>query len=192
VEVDVDQVETKSVEVKSLTGKWVLDSAGTSVSFTTKAMWVLGVKGTAKVLSGIATVGDDGSLSAEIVVDMSSVSTANKKRDAHLQTADFFETVKYPTMTLNVTGATLRSEGKADVRGDLTVHGQTRPKTFPVEFSASDSSIEVTSEFDLDRREWGISWSKMGAGLVNHVTFKGRFERAPGAEPEGGSAAGAE
>ncbi len=186
------QAETKGVDVKSLAGKWTIDPARTSVEFTTKAMWVLGVKGTAKVSSGVATVGEDGSLSAELVVDMTSVSTANKKRDAHLQTADFFETVKYPTMTLNVTGATLRSEGKADVRGDLTIHGQSRPRAFPVQFDVSGSSVDVTSEFDLDRREWGISWSKMGAGLVNHVKFEGHFERVPDADPDGGSAAGAE
>jgi len=185
VEVDVAQAEIKGADVKSLAGRWVLDPARTSVDFTTKAMWVLGVKGTAKVQNGSVTVSEDGAVSGEIVVDMTTVSTANKKRDAHLQTADFFETVKYPTMTLKVTGATLVSEGKADVRGDLTIHGQSRPRTFPVEFVASGSSIDVSSEFDLDRREWGISWSKMGAGLVNHVKFMARFDGAPGADPEG-------
>ena len=35
----------------------------------------------------------------------------------------------------------------------------------------------VTSTFTLDRRDWGLTWVKMGAGVVYTVRIDARFTR---------------
>src|SRR5579875_3139653 len=108
-------------------GLWVLDPAGTSVEFRTKAMWFLNVKGTFKATGGAATVTDTGAVTGTLVVDAASVTTGNKKRDQHLRTADFFETDSHPTLTFTAKSAQPSADGQFSVQGELTIHGQTRP-----------------------------------------------------------------
>jgi polyisoprenoid-binding protein YceI len=33
----------------------------------------------------------------------------------------------------------------------------------------------VDAEVDIDRSDWGLSWSKLGAGLANHLVIKAHF-----------------
>lgn len=171
-------LENPTANLAPLAGTWVLDPARTTVEFRTKGMWMLNVKGTAQASGGSGAVGDDGTVAGRVEIDMSSVSTGNKKRDTHLQTADFLDTAKYPTMTFDVISARLTGPDRAEVAGTLAVHGQTRPLTVPVEIHASANSVDVSAEFDIDRSQWNITWSKMGAGLHNRVFVKAHFAKS--------------
>ena len=69
------------------------------------------------------------------------------------------------------------SPGQAEISGDLTVHGQTRPLTVPVVVTGDGQSVVVTGTVAIDRSQWGVSWTKMGAALDNHVTVKATFTK---------------
>lgn len=161
-----------------LAGAWTLDPARTSVTIHTKAMWLLPVKGTARALEGGGTVAADGSVTGTLVIDAASIDTHNKKRDAHLRTADFFEVANHPTITFTATGARPSSSGKVALDGTLTMHGQTRPLTLLAEVAVTGDSVTVTADADIDRNDWGVSWAKMGAGLKNQVAISAHFDRA--------------
>ena len=88
-----------SFDLSDFAGKWELDRDRTSIAFHTKAMWVFPAKGTFRALEGVGNVAADGRISGTLVIDAASVDTKNKKRDAHLRTADFFEVETFPTMT---------------------------------------------------------------------------------------------
>ena len=167
-----------TADLSTFTGSWVLDPSRTSIAFHTKAMWVLPVKGTAKATEGRGAVGADGTLTGRLVVDVASISTKVKKRDAHLQTADFFDVASYPTITFEATGARPADGGKIEVDGDLTVHGQTRPITLLTEVDISGTSATVTTEVAIDRAAWGIDATPLGAGLHNRVVVHAHFDRA--------------
>jgi polyisoprenoid-binding protein YceI len=156
-------------------GTWTLDPAQTSVEFRTKAMWVLNVKGTFKALSGQGAVDEQGGVSGELTIDAASIATGNKKRDDHLRTDDFFETIKYPTLTFRLTGVSPDDHGHFAVQGDLTVHGQTKPLELHATLAKGARHVEVTAEGELDRSQWGLTWAKMGAGLHNKILVKARF-----------------
>jgi polyisoprenoid-binding protein YceI len=161
------------------TGTWRLDPAKTTVDFRTKAMWVLPVKGIAKALSGEAQIGADGDAKGTLVIDAGSFDTKNKRRDDHLRTADFFEVVKYPTITFTADSVRSTGAGHLEVDGVLTVHGRSQPVTLKAEVSADGgSSATVATEVEIDRSLFGLSWSKMGAGLKNQVTIRAHFNRA--------------
>ena len=170
--------DTQGSDLAALTGTWALDPNKTSVEFRTKAMWVLNVKGTAKARSGSGVVADGGAVSGRFEIDMSSFSTGNKKRDDHLRTPDFFDARKYPTMTFEVTSASLSGPERGQLSGTLSIRDQTKPLTVPVEFHVSSSSLDVSAEFPIDRSQWGVTWAKMGAGLHNQVSVKARFNKA--------------
>jgi polyisoprenoid-binding protein YceI len=162
-------------DLTTYAGTWILDPARTSVEFHTKAMWVVKVKGTVKAIEGRADIGSDGTLSGTLVLDATSFDTHNKKRDAHLQTEDFFEVVKYPTIVFAATSARPVPSGQVELTGSLTIHGQSRPLTVLASVNVTGGQGTVDTEVDIDRSDWGMSWSKMGAGLANHLVIKAHF-----------------
>jgi polyisoprenoid-binding protein YceI len=96
-------------ELSKYAGTWTLDSAKTTVTFRTKVMRVVPVKGTATALSGEAQVTADGHTQGTLVIAAASFETKNKKRDEHLRSADFFDVITYPTISF--TADNVRSIG---------------------------------------------------------------------------------
>ena len=167
-----------TTDLSTFTGTWTLDPSRTSIQFHTKAMWFLPVVGTAKAVEGSGSVAPDGTVSGSLVIDASSIDTKNKKRDAHLQTEDFFEVVTYPTITFTATGGRPTGAGALELVGDLTVHGQSRPTTVPATVVTEGTSATVTAELEIDRSQFGLNWAKMGAGLHNRVVIAAHFDKA--------------
>ncbi len=165
-------------DLSKFAGSWTLDPARTSVTFHTKAMWVLNVTGTINAVNGTATLGGDGSLAATVELAAASVNTKNAKRDAHLRTSDFFDVETYPTMTFAATTARPTGPGKADINGEFTVVGQSRAVTVPASYVVANNIVTITAKLDIDRSQWGLSWSKMGAGLANHVDISAVFTKS--------------
>jgi polyisoprenoid-binding protein YceI len=164
-------------DLSQLTGSWTLNPAQASVEFETRAMWILKVKGTARAARGSAVVESDGSFRGELAIDASTIDTKNKKRDAHLQTADFFEVTTHPTINFAATGGHASADGKFEVSGTLTSHGQATPLNLVVEVTAEDSAAIVSTEVELDRTALGVSWTKMGAGTKNRIMIRAHFTR---------------
>jgi polyisoprenoid-binding protein YceI len=169
--------DERSQDLSGFAGAWTLDPSRSSITFRTKAMWILPVTGTMNALEGSASVDDAGSVSATIVLDAASVNTKNRKRDTHLRTADFFDVETHPTMTFTATSARSTGAGKAEVDGDFTVVGRSRPMTVPVEYAASGTSVTVRGQVVLDRSDWGMTLTPMGAGLVNQVSLNLSFSK---------------
>jgi polyisoprenoid-binding protein YceI len=165
--------------VADLSGTWNVDPSSSTIEFHTKAMWLFPVKGTFRVLGGTGVVGEDGSVSGSFVIDAASVHTGNGRRDDHLRSADFFESDTHPSFTYEFSQATLTGSGQATLDGSLNIKGVARPLQVPVRFSQSGDSVDVDAEVsDLDRREWGLTWAKMGAGVHNRLVVHARLDRA--------------
>lgn len=75
---------------------------------------------------------DIGSSSIELSIDAASIDTNHAERDAHLRSPDFFNVEEYPTITFESTAIEPTGDDTAEVTGDLTMHGVTRPVTFDV------------------------------------------------------------
>ena len=71
----------------------------------------------------------------DVTVDANSVGTLNPALDAHLKAADFLDTAKFPTATFKATAIRLTGQRTADITGDLTLHGVTRPVTVAATFN---------------------------------------------------------
>jgi polyisoprenoid-binding protein YceI len=162
-------------------GTWKLDPADTTIQFHTKAMWGLAkVLGTFRAVSGRGVVDQQGDISGELVVDATSVDTKTKRRDDHLRSADFLDVSKYPTFTFNASQVTPSADGKLTIKGTLLIKDQLHPIELAATTTTSPSSdrVTVSGETTIDRSQWGITWKKMGAGLVNQVVVVAQFVRS--------------
>jgi polyisoprenoid-binding protein YceI len=75
---------------------------------------------------------------------------------------DFFNTMKFPTATFEITGST-RIEGDPDathvIYGSLTMRDITKPVQFRAKLEKGDETVMVeVPSFELDRTEWGIKF----------------------------------
>jgi polyisoprenoid-binding protein YceI len=68
----------------------------------------------------------------DIAVDTKSLDFGNERLNEHAQGAELFDVAKYPTATFN--GKITRFDGDkpAEVRGELTMHGVTKPLTLTI------------------------------------------------------------
>jgi polyisoprenoid-binding protein YceI len=169
--------ESTAGDLSDFAGDWTLNPEQTSVIFHTKAMWVFPVKGTMRALSGDAHVsGSD--VTGTLVIDAASVDTKNKRRDTHLRTKDFFEVETHPTLVFTATGGHQSGDGHVDITGEFTVRGTSLPLTLHADVQVSGNTATVSTQFEIDRSQWGLSWAKMGAGVKNQVEIRAQFTRA--------------
>jgi len=160
-------------------GTWTLDPSATTIELHTKAMWGLAkVTGHFTAAEGSATVGSDSSVSGTLVIDAASVNTGTAKRDEHLRTKDFFEVDTYPTFVYAVSAVKPAADDTLAVSGTFTVHGQTRPLELIATATLSEPNrATVTASAEIDRTQWGLTWTKMGARVINHVIVTAVFAK---------------
>lgn len=70
----------------------------------------------------------------QVTIDTASVGTLNPALDTHLKAPDFLDVAKFPQATFKSTAVKVTGERTADVTGDLTLHGVTKPVTLQVTF----------------------------------------------------------
>jgi polyisoprenoid-binding protein YceI len=170
---------SKLHENPAMIGSWALEPTLSTVSFRTKAMWVLPVRGTFAAIGGHATVTRDGGLSGQITLDAASVTTGNAKRDQHLRTPDFLDTDKYPTLTFTAISARpADAAGRFLIEGVFTAHGVDHPLPVSAQLAIQGLDVTLTAEVDLDRGDWGVSRSSMGASRKTHVTICAAFVKS--------------
>jgi polyisoprenoid-binding protein YceI len=146
-------------------GTWTIDPVHSEVGFSVRHMMVSKVRGRFTKFSGEIVTADDptqSSVTAEI--DLSSISTGQEQRDAHIRSADFFEVETYPTMTYRSTGIRV-ADGEYVLAGELTLKGVTRSVPLHLEingfgpdpFGGVRAGFTATGE--INRRDFNVSFS---------------------------------
>ncbi len=101
----------------------------------------------------------------EIKIDATSIDTSSPSRDKHLNSADFFDTAKFPEITFKSTKVAAKGKDAFEVTGDLTMRGVTKPVTLTVTANGftSDGRGGQKTGFDvtgkLNRKDFGVNWN---------------------------------
>ncbi len=74
----------------------------------------------------------------EVTIQTASIDMDDKAWDDHLKNQDFFNVDKFPTMTFKSTDIKVTGDDTADIIGDLTLLGVTKPVTMKVKHNKSD------------------------------------------------------
>jgi polyisoprenoid-binding protein YceI len=94
-------------------------------------------------------------------IDVRSINTGIAKRNGHLRSADFFNVAKYPEITFKSHTVRRTGENSADIIGDLTMHGVTKPIALQVKLVSPISGETKRTRWTvttgpLKRRDFGL------------------------------------
>lgn len=120
---------------KTLT--YQVDPVHTSTLFKIKHMNVSNFYGRFNTTTGSITYNekDPSKLAFDLEVDVDSIDTYHKGRDEHLEQAEYFNLPSFPKASFKSQSAKKTGEKTYEVKGELTILGQTRPVTAQVEFT---------------------------------------------------------
>jgi polyisoprenoid-binding protein YceI len=146
---------------------WSIDPTHSEVGFRVKHLVISKVPGKFTKFEGTITADPKAPTAAavDLKIDVTSISTADEKRDGHLKSPEFFDAAKFPTMTFKSTKIVATGKDAYDVTGDLTLKGVTKPVTLAVRSNGfvkdpwgnDRAGFEVTGK--LNRRDFGINFS---------------------------------
>ena len=164
---------TGTVQLADAADTYQIDTAHSMILFRAKHNGITYNYGRFNEFTGEITMDEDVSKSTvEFEVKTASVDTANKKRDQHLRSPDFFSAKQFPVITFRSTKVGMK-EGKEDVlevTGDLELLGVKKSITVDVEITGrgkgrqGEALIGFQSVFTINRSEFGMTY---GAGSVS-------------------------
>lgn len=151
-----------------------IDTAHSMVIFRAKHNGVSYNYGRFNEFTGEITVDETDMVKSMVAFEVktASVDTANKKRDQHLRSPDFFNVKQFPVITFKSTSVSAK-EGNTDtleVTGDLELHGVKKSITVDVEITGrgkgrqGESLIGFETTFTIKRSEFGMTY---GMGSVS-------------------------
>jgi polyisoprenoid-binding protein YceI len=164
---------------------WSLDKAHAKLGFEVTHLMVSSVEGSFKTFDVKVTSSKDEFADAviELTADANSIYTDNEKRDAHLRSADFFETEKYPTLTFKSTSFTKAAGKKYTLVGDLTLHGVTKQVTLEATLNGTTVhpySKKTIAGFKVSgvikRSDFGVGKGTPPAVVSDEVTLNANLE----------------
>jgi polyisoprenoid-binding protein YceI len=140
------------------TGTYGLDPIHSSIGFAVKYNGIASFRSSfdkydAQLADGVLT----GS------ADVTSITIDEPNFKGHLMSEEFFNAESTPTVTFKSSDVRVAEDGTAEVAGDLTIRGVTKPVVAKGSFNAGpDAFGNDRANFELsakiDRREFGLNW----------------------------------
>jgi polyisoprenoid-binding protein YceI len=167
---------------------WKVDRAHSKLTFTATHLLVSDVDGEFKDFSAniVAAKPDFSDAKFSLTANTASVNTGVDQRDGHLKSADFFDVANFPALTFTTTSVSKTSENRYKLKGNLTLHGVTKPVVFDLWYRGTitsqqgkpDAGFQVTGI--IKRSDFGFG-SKFGNAMISdEITVKanGEFGKA--------------
>lgn len=103
------------------------------------------------------------SATLHVVIDTAQVGTLHPALDTHIKSADFLDVAKFPQATFKATSVKVTGEKTADITGDLTLHGVTKPVVVQATFNQAGAnpvdkkySLGFSGKAVVKRSDFGI------------------------------------
>lgn len=157
-------VTTELVALKA--GDWALDPDHAALIFRINHLGYSDLVGRFETFSVRLTgdPSDPAAARAEAVIDIASLDMANDEFSAQLTGPKWFDAETYPQAMFRTLSVRLRDDANADVDGELTLHGITRPVTLHVLFNGSafdpirgTDVAGFSATATINRSDFGIS-----------------------------------
>lgn len=164
---------------------WTIDKAHSKIGFNVTHMAVSEVEGNFKDFDGSLVTKSEDFDGAEVTftAKTASIDTDIERRDNHLKSPDFFDVEKYPELSFK--GNLVKAGGKYKLKGNLTMHGVTKPVEFDVTYGGKintgkgeKAGFKITGT--LNRQDYGLTWNnKVPTGELvvgDEVEIVGKIE----------------
>ncbi|QOI98183.1 MAG: YceI family protein [Flammeovirgaceae bacterium] len=105
----------------------------------------------------------------DVTINAATIDTGIGMRDNHLRKSDYFNVKEYPTIRF-VSGKVEQSTkpNVAIITGKLTIKKTTKEISFPFRYSYAGDLLQLTGEFRINRREFGVGGSSIS--LADELT----------------------
>jgi len=115
---------------------WVLDPTHSELQFKIKHLMISTVTGQFNQFKAtVETEGDDfATAKVHFQAEVSSISTNNEQRDAHLKNGDFFDAEKYPEIIFEGHKMEKKGDDEYKLYGNITMRGVSKQLVLDVEF----------------------------------------------------------
>jgi polyisoprenoid-binding protein YceI len=158
---------TTATAVQDLTGDYTLDVTHTRLGFVARHAMVTKVRGAFTEFDGSAHLdfADPTKSSAQLSIQVASITTGQNQRDEHLRNNDFFDAPTYPTITFASTKVEKVSDDTYRITGDLTIKDVTKPVEIDFEFTGSEKDpfgntrVGFEGKTVINRKDWGVNWN---------------------------------
>ncbi|MDX3899454.1 MAG: YceI family protein [Sphingobium sp.] len=126
---------TKDV-AKVTSGTYTIDGGHTQIVFAYDHMGFTNNMGVIAMPTGTLTLDPKAPAAAKLSVEIpiANLRTGVPALDAHLMKPDFFDSAKFPTATFVSTGVKPEGATGAEISGNLTIKGVTKPVTLDAQF----------------------------------------------------------
>ncbi len=147
---------------------WKIDTTHSQIRFSVRHLMIAKVHGRFAKWSGDLQIddADPTKSSVKVEIDAASIDTQEEKRDAHLRSADFFDTEKFPKLTFVSKKVEVDKHGKiTKLVGDLTIKDVTKEVALEVEEQgrAKDpwggERTAYEAKTSINRKDFGLHWN---------------------------------
>ena len=137
-------------------GVWRVDRSRSTIRFDVRHLGVATVHGRFNSCAGRLEA-RDGELQVDGQVDVASVVTGNRIRDARLR-SEFFDAERHPSSSLRASCSA--SDGR--LAGELTLRGVTRPVELTMTIGPDAAgAVHVRAEGSIRRSDFGLDWGAL-------------------------------
>lgn len=155
-------MSTQTIKQEIPSGTHTVDPVHSTIAFAVKHAGVSTFRGDFESYEARLNGGESPRL--EGVVDVSSIRVADEQLKGHLLSPEFFDAGEHSKLSFESTEFKVAEDGAVEVRGALTIAGQSR------EVTASGRTAQVGSYLDgkphiglsleasVDRRDFGLDW----------------------------------
>lgn len=152
-------------------GEYAIDAVHSTVIFRVKHNQAAYNYGRFNGIDGVVNYDEaSGVTGIKVEVDTNTVDTANKDRDNHLRSPDFFNAKQFPKITFKSTSVKKASEHAYEVAGEFTLNGVTKPLTVTLEHTGNGKTMQggevagFETTFTIIRSEYGMTKYLPGVG----------------------------
>ncbi len=157
--------------------KWVIDPDHACATFAVRHFMIANVVGLFPKITGTIYVDppDLAQLSAEVEIEVNSLTTGHQARDEHLRSQEILDAAAYPKILFKTKRIKGIGDNRATADADLTIRGLTRAVSFefaclgPVKSPFSGkASVGFRGATQIKREDYGIvlDYPMEGGGLV--------------------------
>jgi polyisoprenoid-binding protein YceI len=176
----------KNLQAPDWLSEWSLNSSTSSVKFFASQRNFLArpfrnIEGAFKVFEGFLQTNSEDFADANIylIIEPDSVDTANKRRDKHLLSTEFFATQKFPFIRFRSVSFEKGKNNNYILEGDCTIRGVTKRLTLDVVYKGcrkneyGNKKICFQSTFQINRHDFGFKSNVFFETLITkEITVK--------------------
>lgn len=158
-----------SVQAHAAAPRWEVDPAHSSIYFDVTHIYST-VRGYFEDFKGTVMFSPDDLSGShfDFAVEVKSIDTGNSKRDGHLNSADFFDSKKYPKMTFTSTAVKHVKDNQYVAEGKMTIKDVAQPLSVPftllgIKANPFDDKAEVAgfeARMTIDRLAYHVGGGK--------------------------------